>query len=62
MWCLETLDLLNHLANQQARRGLPEKDALFLMTDPRRKDELAERSEVFLARKDEAKKIRQQER
>lgn len=62
MWCLETLDLLNHLTNQQARRNLPERDALFLMTDPRRQEELAERSEVFLARKDEAKRLRQHER
>lgn len=45
MWCLETLDLLNGLVAEQASKGLPERDALFLMTDPRRKEELASRSQ-----------------
>ena len=38
MWSLEILKVLNGLAHEQAIAGKPEKDALLLLTDPRKKE------------------------
>ncbi len=35
MWCPETLNAINTEAIRRARLGLPERDALFAVTDAR---------------------------
>jgi len=42
MFDLQTLCHINAVAHELALRGLPERDALFLVTDPRRREELSE--------------------
>jgi lipocalin len=40
MFDLQSLNLINRVAYELALQGRPERDALFLVTDPRRKAEL----------------------
>lgn len=41
MWDLNTLNKINQTAAKLGRAGKPERDALFLVTDVRRRGELA---------------------
>lgn len=41
MWSLATLERINHVASILSNLGKPERDAVALVTDRRRKDELA---------------------
>jgi hypothetical protein len=47
MWCCSTLNILNKLAYEQANNKLPERDALFVVVDPRRKKEFIKRSQKY---------------